>query len=103
MVCHVLDCVYTCILVNINSFTVYFKTFLPQALQSASQTQTRNNMGLRITGDNLVQWHFDNVEINYLNLSLTCILKLNFVAYVLRGKFETMPSLPKTTEKLNTV
>ena len=36
-------------------------------------------MGLRIAGDNLVQWRFDNVEINYLNLSLTGILKLNFV------------------------
>ena len=59
-------------------------------------------MGLRIAGDNLVRWRFDNVEINYLNLSLTCILKLNFVADVLREKFETMPSLPKTTEKLNT-
>ena len=54
MVCHVLlNCTH--VLVNINSFTVYFKTFLPQALQSASQTQTRNNMGLRIAGDNLVQ------------------------------------------------
>ena len=60
-------------------------------------------MGLRIAGDNLVRWRFDNVEINYLNLSLTGILKLNFVAYfLLREKFETMPSLPKTTEKLNT-
>ena len=53
-------------------------------------------MGLRIAGDNLVQWRFDNVEINYLNLSLTGILKLNFVAYfLLRGKFETTPSLAK--------
>ena len=59
-------------------------------------------MGLRIAGDNLVQWRFDNVEIN-LNLSLTGILKLNFVAYFLsREKFETTPSLPKTTKKLNT-
>ena len=32
-------------------------------------------MGLRIAGDNLVLWRFDNVEINYLNLSLTYILK----------------------------
>ena len=40
-------------------------------------------MGLRIAGDNLVRWRFDNVEINYLNLSLTGILKLNFVAYFL--------------------
>ena len=49
-------------------------------------------MGLwRIAGDNLVE------EINYLNLSLTGILKLNFVAcfFMLREKFENMPSLPK--------
>ena len=60
-------------------------------------------MGLRIAGDNLVQWCFDNVEINNLNLSLTGILKLNFVAYfLLREKFETTPSLLKTAEKLNT-
>ena len=59
-------------------------------------TQIRNNMGLRIAGDNLVQWRIDNVEISYLNLSLTGILKLNFVAYfLLREKFETTPSLPK--------
>ena len=46
-------------------------------------------MGLRIVGDNLVQWRFDNVQINYLNLSLTGILKVNFVAYFLLGeKFE---------------
>ena len=70
-------------------------------VQSASQTQIRNNMGLRIVGDNLVQWCFDNVEINYLNLSLTGILKLNFVAYfLLREKFETTPSLPKQQRKL---
>ena len=45
---------------------------------------------------------FDGVEINYLNLSLTGILKLNFIAYFLpREKFETTPSsLSKTTEKL---
>ena len=49
-------------------------------------------MGLRIVGNNLVQRRFDNVEINYLNLSLTGILKLNFVAYfLLREKFETTP------------
>ena len=59
-------------------------------------------MVLRIAGNNLVRWCFDNIEINYLNLSLTGILKLNFVAYVLREKFETTPSFPKTTEKLNT-
>ena len=60
-------------------------------------------MGLRIAGNNLVRWCFDNVEINNLNLSLTGILKLNFVAYfLLRETFETTPSLPKTTEKLNT-
>ena len=48
-------------------------------------------MDLRIAGDNLVRWRFAN-----LNLSLTGILKLNFVAYILlRGKFETTPSLPK--------
>ena len=53
-----------------------------------------------IAGDNLVQWRFDNVEINYLNLSLTGILKLNFVAYfLLREKFETTPSLPKQQRK----
>ena len=54
-------------------------------------------MDLRIAGDNLVQWRFDNVEINYLNLSLTGILKLNFVEKLelLREKFETTPSLPK--------
>ena len=55
-------------------------------------------VGLRIAGDNLVRWRFVSVEINYLNLSLTSILNLNFVAYFLREKFETMPSLPKTTE-----
>ena len=44
---------------------------------SASQTQIQNNMVMWIAGDNLVQWRFDNVEINYLNLSLTDILKLN--------------------------
>ena len=27
-------------------------------------------MGLRIAGDNLVRWRFDNVEINYLSLFL---------------------------------
>ena len=58
-------------------------------------------MGLRIAGDNLVQWRFDNVEINYLNLSLSGILKLNFVAYILlREKFYAI--FAKTTEKLNT-
>ena len=36
--------------------------------ESAFQTQIRNNMGLRIPGDNLVRWRFENVEINYLNL-----------------------------------
>ena len=42
----------------------------------------------------------DNVEINYLNLSLTGILKLNFVAYfLLREKFEITPSLPKQQRK----
>ena len=64
------------------------------------QTQIRNNMGLWIAGDNLVQWRFDNVEIDDLNLSLTGILKLNFVAYfLLREKFETTPSLPKQQRK----
>ena len=49
----------------------------------------------------LITWK--NVEINYLNLSLTGILKLHFVAcFLLREKFETMPSLPKTSQKLNT-
>ena len=68
--------------------------------QSTSQAQIRNNMGLRIAGDNLVQWRFDNVEINYVNLSLTGILKLNFVAYFsLREKFETTPSRPKQQRK----
>ena len=42
----------------------------------------------------LVRWRFDNVGINYFNLSLTGILKLN----LLREKFETTPSLAKTTE-----
>ena len=56
--------------------------------------------GLWIAGDNRVQWRFDNVEINYLNSSLTGILKLNFVAYLLlREKFETTPSLPKQQRK----
>ena len=41
------------------------------------------------------------MEINYLNLSLTGILKLNFVAYfLLREKFETTHAFAKTTEKV---
>ena len=44
----------------------------------------------------IIPWCFDNVEINYVNLSLTGILNLNFVAYfLLKEKFETTPSLPK--------
>ena len=55
--------------------------------------------GLRIAGDNRVQWRFDNVEIN-LNLSLTGILELNFVSYILlTGKFEITLSLPKQHRK----
>ena len=68
----------------------------PQLRVSHLATTIRNNMGLWIAGDNLVQWRFDNVEINYLKLSLTAILKLNFVAnFLLREKFETTLSLPK--------
>ena len=59
-------------------------------LRSLRQTQIWNYMGLWIAGDNRVQWRFENVEINYLNLSLTGILKLNFIAYfLLREKFDS--------------
>ena len=82
-----------------NSFFLFHVT---GAVYTSLRPRPQYYMGLRIASDNLVRWCFDNVKTNSLNLSLSGILKLNFVTnFLLRKKFETVPSLPKTTEKLN--